>query len=180
MKQASAWGKVAGIVRQRPQTAQARCRHTAAARWEPCAEIGARDFERQDHAAVFDAQRPLIIRQFACKWPAVSRWADLDALAARAAAHQNHLCSTAPLLVPVEVGHSYADGAVQQVQADFQELLRFVKRFWLAPPPAGFITDPAAVHAQCGDSNAMLGGEVAAEGGGRVLGLCRNRLLFFF
>ena len=23
----------------------------------------------------------------------------------------------------------------------------------LAPPPAGFITDPAAVHAQCGDEH---------------------------
>ena len=81
-----------------------------------------------------------IVREFACKWPAVSRWADLDALAARAAAHQDQdaaLGRTAPLLVPVEVGHSYADGGVEKVQADFQELLRFVKRYWLAPPPSG-------------------------------------------
>ena len=139
-KEASAWGAVARMIRQRLQSAQARCRHAAAARWEPCAEIGARDFERQDHAALFDAQRPLIVREFACKWPAVSRWADLDALAARAAAHQDQdaaLGRTAPLLVPVEVGHSYADGGVEKVQADFQELLRFVKRYWLAPPPSG-------------------------------------------
>jgi hypothetical protein len=75
--------------------------------------------EDEAQELIFEAQVPVVFRGLARDWPCVQQWGDLEALKARVGHH----------VVPVEVGNSYMDPGLRQLEVSMGDVLTFVQRF---------------------------------------------------